>query len=416
MTDTPSLGRPFWTLWTSFAASNLGDGLTAVAFPLLAVSISDDARLVALVSTFRFLPLLLIGLPAGVVLDRYGRRQVVRAAQTARLVALVLLPASALAGSVTIAVLAASAFVVGAGEVFIDGGTPALVRDVTPRDALEVANARLSAAETGANMIIGPLLGALAFAWWDLAPFVATIALFLVAAVTVGLVPVPAPDEVADPAAHDPDAGRFTAAQLTGGLRYVWGHPVIRPLALAVALFSFVSSGLQAVYVIRAVDELGLSSFGFGLLLTVGAVAALGVSFLVAGLIRRTSHGTSLQAAVVFFTAGTAVVGVAPVAPVAAVGTAIESASAPMWNVVSGTVRQRLVDDEIFGRMMTAYLFVAWSMQPAGALAAGVVAEAWGADVVFLLAAALVAPLLILGRTLFARIDEAMSTAPDPAP
>ena len=79
-----ALGRPFWTLWTAFTASNLGDGLSLIALPLLAIRLTDDARLVAAVAVFQYLPYLLIGLPAGVVIDRYDRRWIAVIAQSAR--------------------------------------------------------------------------------------------------------------------------------------------------------------------------------------------------------------------------------------------------------------------------------------------------------------------------------------------
>ncbi|MCP3989119.1 MAG: MFS transporter, partial [Actinomycetia bacterium] len=78
----------------------------------------------------------------------------------------------------------------------------------------------------------------------------------------------------------------------------------------------------------------------------------------------------------------------------------------------TNTVRQRLVPDEVFGRMMTAYLFIAWSMNPVGAFAGGVIAERWGAQWVSVMAAAVVGSLLVLGRGLFRAIDEAMATEP----
>ena len=68
-----SLGRRYWTLWSSFTASNLGDGLTLIGLPLLAVTLTDDARLITLVAAFRVLPFLTVGLPAGVIIDRFDR-------------------------------------------------------------------------------------------------------------------------------------------------------------------------------------------------------------------------------------------------------------------------------------------------------------------------------------------------------
>jgi len=76
------LGRRFWLLLSAFAASNLGDGLTMLAIPLLAWRLNPDPRLVAMVAAAQTVPFLVIGLPAGVVLDRFDRRKLAMMAQT----------------------------------------------------------------------------------------------------------------------------------------------------------------------------------------------------------------------------------------------------------------------------------------------------------------------------------------------
>ncbi len=101
--------------------------------------------------------------------------------------------------------------------------------------------------------------------------------------------------------------------------------------------------------------------------------------------------------------------GLTTVAAIAFVAAIIKGLSDPTWNVVSSTVRQRLVPDEVFGRMMTAYLFIGWGMKPLGALLGGVVAEAWGAQWVSLVSAFTVGSLFVTARPMFKRVDAAMS-------
>lgn len=398
------LGRRFWTLWAAFSTSNLGDGLTLVGFPLLAVSLTDDARLVALVAAFRFLPFFTIGLPAGVLIDRFDRRRIAMAAQLLRSLALVAVAAAALADSSSIALLAAAAFVVGVGEVLIDGGLPAIVRDLVESPSLETANARLRASETVTNHFIGPPLGALCFLWHPAAPFLMAIGLY---GLGVGLLAALGGSFVPE---RDVDEGGFFQ-QIRRGLSYVWGHDVLRPLALAVAAFAFVGEAGNAVLVILATERLGLSEVQYGLLLTVDSVASIAFSFLVTGLVRRTSHGTSMRIAVICYSLQALVLGTAMFIPLIVIAMLLGGVSDPTWNVVSATVRQRLVDDHIFGRMMTAYLFVAWSLQPIGAVAGGVIAEAFGPQWVYVLAGSVVGSLLIWAQPLFRRINAAMAAA-----
>lgn len=401
------LGRPFWTLWTAFTASNLGDGLSLIALPLLAITLTDDARLVAAVAVFQYLPYLLIGLPAGVLIDRYDRRWIAIGAQTARAFVIGGLGVGLLVGSPTIGVLFVVAFLVGASEVLTDGGLPALVRDLVEPRRLEVANARLSATQTVTNAFIGPPVGALLFQWEASTPFLASALVAVVSIATLTRLPGRfRPDQ--------PDEVLPITQRTVVGLRYVWAHPVLRPLVIAVGIFSFVGAAGNGVFVVLVTERFGLGSVGFGVLVSVDAIASVVTSFFVAGLIRRTSHSWSMRLAVVCFVIGSLMFGLFTVAAVAFLAAVVNGISDPTWNIVSATVRQRLVPDEVFGRMMTAYLFIAWGMRPLGAMLGGVVAQRWGPQWVSIASAVVVGSLLVTARPMFRRVDAAMATAASP--
>jgi len=188
----------------------------------------------------------------------------------------------------------------------------------------------------------------------------------------------------------------------------VWGHPVLRPLALTVAVFAFVSEAGWSVYVILVTERFGLGSVGFGVLISVEAVTSVASSFGIAWLVRRTSHSWSLRFSIVMFTVSSLLLGFSTVVAVAFLAALINGTSDPTWNVVSSTIRQRLVPDAVFGRVMTAYLVIAWGIQPIGALLGGVIAEAWGAEWVFVLSGVAVGSLFVLARPMFRAVDEAM--------
>ena len=398
------LGRPFWTLWTAFTASNLGDGLSLVALPLLAIRLTDDARLVAAVAVFQYLPYLLIGLPAGVMIDRYDRRWIAVAAQTARALVIGGLGVGLIVGTPSIGALFVVAFLVGASEVMTDGGLPALVRDLVRPRQLEVANARISATQTVTNSFVGPPVGALLFQWESSAPFLASAAVAMVSVATLTRLPGRfRPDQ--------PEEVLPIRQRTIVGLRFVWGHPVLRPLVIAVGTFSFVGAAGNGVFVVLVTERFGLGDVGFGVLVSIDAIASVVTSFFVAGLIRRTSHSWSMRLSVVCFVIGSLMFGLFTVAAVAFVAAVVNGISDPTWNIVSATVRQRLVPDEVFGRMMTAYLFIAWGMRPLGAMLGGVVAEAWGAQWVSIASAVVVGSLLITARPMFRRVDRAMADA-----
>jgi hypothetical protein len=94
----------------------------------------------------------------------------------------------------------------------------------------------------------------------------------------------------------------------------------------------------------------------------------------------------------------------------AVAGAMLLGLSNPLWNVVSTTIRQRLVPDQVFGRMMTAYLFIAWGMQPLGALAGGLMARTLGPEWVYLFAAPAMGVVFLRSRPLFSAVARSMTT------
>lgn len=386
--------------------SNIGDGITLTAFPLLAVSLTDDARLIAMVLVVRFIPFVAIGLPLGVVIDRMDRRKVGLAAQVIRAVVLMLLAANVAADGGTLAALYAAAFIVGLSEVVIDSSAPAMIRQVVETEQLELANARLTSTEQVTNLFIGPPLGAALFTVASWLPFVVVMSAFVLAALLLAVVPGSfRPDRSAD-------GDVSFRSELGTGLRYVWGHPVLRPMALTVAVFACLGEAGNAVLVLLATERLGLSEVSYGLLITADAAAAIVWSLFVAGYIRRVGHVRSLQTGMLLFIVAAVLLGTSTALVGVVLGMVLTGIADPSWNVVSRTLRQRLVPDEIFGRMMTAYLTIAWSMQPIGAFLGGVLAEATGPEWVYLAQAPIMLFMLFVGaRPLFRAVPAALADA-----
>lgn len=402
------LGSRFWRLWSAAASSNLADGISLTAIPLLAVSLTDDARLVAGVTAVRFLPFLVFGLPLGVVVDTFDRRLTAIVSAIGRSFIAILLALIVVADVARIEHLLVAAFVVGLGEVVADSGLPAMVRAVVQTDQLELANSRMASAQSVANIMIGPALGALLFAIESWIPL-ASIAFSLLAAAGILVL---LPGSFKPPEVPEDEKEESFAQQLTLGLRFVWSHSVLRPLALTVAVFAFLSEAGNAVFVVLAKDWLGLSDFEYGLLFSADAVAALLMSLVVARVVKRIGHAGSFQLSIVLFAFANALFGSFAFLPLMYLGVVAGGASDPTWNVVSSTVRQRLVPDEVYGRMMTAYLFIAWGMQPVGAFLGGVVAEAFGPQWVYRIIAPAMLSLLVLGRPLFREVAIAMRSEP----
>jgi MFS family permease len=98
----PPLPSAYWRLWCASTLSNFGDGAFVAAVPLLAVTITQDPRLVSVVSAAVYLPWLLLSLPAGVLVDRHDRSTLMWRSQAVQAVIVSVVAILAAFGGVTI--------------------------------------------------------------------------------------------------------------------------------------------------------------------------------------------------------------------------------------------------------------------------------------------------------------------------
>ena len=114
----------------SAAVSAFGDGLLVAGLPLLAASLTSDARLITAVFVAGRLPWVFSPL-IGAVVDQTARpKQVMRSTDVARF-AVLLAAWIALKNGSGLAVLFPAAFVLGAGEIAFSAASWSLVRHVS---------------------------------------------------------------------------------------------------------------------------------------------------------------------------------------------------------------------------------------------------------------------------------------------
>jgi MFS family permease len=161
------------------------------AAPLLALSLTNDPRLIAGVSFATGLPWLVLTLPAGVYIDRFNRKHLMVIVNAIRTVLYSIIAYSAWQGSLTIWSFMIILLGVGCCEVIFDMSAQAFLPAIVPAELLEKANGRLYTAEVIANSFIGLPLGAWAFVAAIGVPFGANAASFALAAVLVSTISLP---------------------------------------------------------------------------------------------------------------------------------------------------------------------------------------------------------------------------------
>jgi MFS family permease len=366
----PRMGARFrWLLASSFV-SNLGDGIGLAAGPLLVASQTGDPLLVAMATLLQQLPWLLFGLHAGVIADRFDRRTIVTGVNLARAAVLAVLSASIAVGSVSIGVVLAAMFTLGTAETFADTTTRTLLPMLVRRADLGVGNARLTFVNTTVNRMAGPPIGAFLFAAGMAAPFVTQAVCVGLGALLVFRIGSSRPERDAHP--------ESVAADIMEGVRWVWHHPAIRTLVLTVVCFNITFGATWGIMVLYATERLGLGEVGFGLITTVGAIGGALGAVVYGGVERRIGMAWIMRVGLLIetFTHLSLALTTSPFValPVYFVFGIHEAA----WGTTASTIRQRVVPEQLQGRVGSVELVGVFGSLVAGAALGGVIAAVWG--------------------------------------
>ncbi|MFM7046740.1 MAG: MFS transporter [Actinomycetota bacterium] len=124
------LPSSFWRHFSASTTSNLGDGVIAAAAPLLALSLTNDTRLLGAVSFAALLPWLVLTLPAGVYIDRHSRKTIMSSANVVRAVLFATLSLLVLGDRITIWILLLVVLCIAVCEVLFDMSAQAFLPEI----------------------------------------------------------------------------------------------------------------------------------------------------------------------------------------------------------------------------------------------------------------------------------------------
>jgi predicted MFS family arabinose efflux permease len=401
----------FRALLGAQVCSTFGDGIRQVAFPALAATLTQDPVLVAGLTFALMLPWLLFSLHAGAIADRVDRRSLLVIMSAARVALLLLLAASVVTGTVSIAILYAVAFTVGVTHVVFTTTAQAVVPATVERHQLEPANARIASAEIVGNEFAGPLIGGVLFALAMVAPFLAIAALAVLGMAAAWRMRGDF-RPVQDPAEN----GASLLQNIVVGLRWLAGHRVLRVVAVVAAVMAFVDTAALAILVLYAREILGVGEVGFGLLLGIAGVGGITGSLLSGRIARGPRSRPVILTSVALPAAAQLGLAAATAFAMAAAALFVASLAYGLWGVVSLTLRQRLAPDALLGRAGAGHRLLALGFSALGALFGGFVARAYGLRATYLvgalvLVAVFVAVALLLTRERIAEAEAAADTA-----
>ncbi|MBT2502759.1 MFS transporter [Curtobacterium sp. ISL-83] len=359
----------FRALWLAVLVSNIGSWMQTVGAQWLLVDEHAPAVVIALVQTASSLPVLLIGIPAGVIGEFVDRRRLLIGVQAFQVVVGVALTVLTATGAMTPALLLTVTFLLGAASALQLPAYQALVPEIVPRAAITDASA-LSSVGVNIARAIGPALAGIVIAQLGV-PFVfaanaVSFALFLV--VLVGWRGYQRPETRAEPFL---DATR-------AGLRYVLHAGVVRRLLVQLAVFMVPANALWALLPILASGPLGLSSGGYGLLLAAVGIGSVGGAFVMPAVRARLGTGGTVAVASAVFGVSNVVVALVPVLPVVLVALVLGGVA---WigvvTTLNGTV-QAFLPAWVRSRGLAVYQLVLFGGTAIGAALAGAIATAVG--------------------------------------
>jgi predicted MFS family arabinose efflux permease len=386
----PGLGGDveFAKLWTGGFVSTLGFHISILAMQLTAAAVLGASPFeMGLLGAAQFVPRLLLGLVAGVWVDRLRRRPLMIAADVGRAILLASIPVAFVAGRLSIPQLYVVALGVGALSVVFGVAAQAYLPTLVGRERLLDANARMSAGEAVAQIggpnLAGILVQALS------APIAIGLDAFSYVVSGVFIAWIRRPEPPLPPRTER----RHVLAEIREGLAVVAASPILRALVGAAANTGLFTGGVRGALIVLYLVEIGVTPIEFGLIYGVGGASALAGAVLARPIARVVGLGRTLVAVhlvTAAFAAFVPLAGLVPEGarlPVLLVGQVGLGVFSPVWGVNGGTLQQSVTPDRVLGRVNATQQVALFGANPLGAVLGGFVASVVGLQLTLTVAA-----------------------------
>ena len=378
---TASLWRhaDFMRLWAGQTVSELGSVVTRTAVPLVALLVLGAGPFeMALLVVSASLGVLLVGLFAGACVDRLRRRPLLIGADVIRAILLASIPLAYLASALRIEQLYVVVFLEGCLGSLFDAAYPAYVPSLIGVDRVVEGNSKLATSSSLAE-IGGPGLGGglVQLIGAPLAILVDAVS-FVVSAISLLLI------RYREPARPARTAPMHLRREIVEGLELVRRHPMLVPLTLRSVIAHVAGSFYGVLYTLYLIEDLHLSPFLLGVVVSAGGVGALAGSLVASRVIDRLGFGPAL----IWMAVGASAIGI--LTPLAGGPLLLATAMVFLPQLVGDGLQtvegvaelsliQSVIPDRVLGRVnATLEVFSHGIAYPIGALTAAAVAGVVG--------------------------------------
>jgi MFS family permease len=279
----------FLKLWSSQTISQFGSTITRSALPFVAMlTLGATPLQMGLLAAAGAAPILILGLVAGVWVDRLPRRPLMIAADLGRALLLVSIPIAALLGALSMGQLYVVAALTGVLSLFFDVAYRSYLPALVEREQLIEGNSKLGMSDSVAE-IAGPTIGGTLVQLIS-APLTILIDAisFLFSALFLGLIRTREPKPTAP--AQRPNLRR----EIGEGLRELFANPYLRAIAASSAMGWFFGGFLGTLYELYALRELRMPPALIGVVIACGGIGALLGAIVAERIPRRFGLGATL--------------------------------------------------------------------------------------------------------------------------
>lgn len=363
--------RDFLLLWNGQAISTLGTNVSRLALPLLVLALTHSPAQAGLLTALRLLPYLLFSLPAGVLVDRWNRKTVMIVCDIARWLALGSVPLAFSLGALALVQLYIISFLEGTAYVFFSlAQISALPRVVAPAHL-----ARAYALDTTTEYI-GTLFG----------PGLGGLIIGLLPSVAVGASLAYLTDSISYLASvvslcfirTSFQSGRVAVKNfelhkdIAEGLRFLWRQPLLRHMALLTMMINALLSPITLIVIVLAQGQLHLAVPMLGAILSAEGIGGVLGGFAAPWLRIRLQFGQIVLCSVIVWSLAIGCLMLAPSVSLLIIGTALVGVMWPIYGVTLVAYRLTITPDDLQGRVNSAFRFLSFGSEPAGAALGGI--------------------------------------------
>jgi predicted MFS family arabinose efflux permease len=258
--------RSYLLLVGGQAISEVGTQVSDLAYILLILALTHSPAQVGLVGALELLPVLLLSLHAGALIDRWDRKRVMIFCDTGRALCLASMVVALALGRLTLLQIYLVALSESTLSVFFDLAERACLRNVVPREQLPAASAQ-NQTITYTSALVGPTLSGVLYSVGQAFPFLTDALSYLASVLSLLWIKTPFQQQ-RQPASH------ALWGDIKEGFLWLKSQPLLRFMTLMIGGLNLTAVGMSLIVVILA-QQLHASAFALGLILAIGSVGGI---------------------------------------------------------------------------------------------------------------------------------------------